>query len=319
MNRKIFHTSFLLLILFLLSSPSFFAQGETTFLTPKKNPKTVFVALDGKKAYVFEIFRIPDASGFTGRNVLDTLTETSTGMYEGRNTTLSIAGVPKNLFLKSLHEKKDVTIEMVANEGTNDPFNISLNNALLNQFAVNLSNEINAKYVNTDFFVGDIVNRFYSEEDEAMPYQKFESKYAAQYKEYADSTMKKHEQYNNKVNELRAQLLGITPEDFNKSMQQLPKRDDMSVSHFKTLTNELAMSNPLTYLKAAEIASPEVRKDMFEVLTSESRRNILANGPDCEMKTELKKQHHKKVWKDVALIGIPSALIVVGAATINTN
>ncbi len=317
MNRKIVQSTFFLSILFLINSLTVCAQ-ETTFLNPKKNPKTVFVALDGKKAYVFEIYRIPDSQGFTGREVLDTMEQRGEGNYTGKNATLSTNGASRTLFLKSLHEQKDVTIEMVSSEGDNSDFNVSLNNALLNQFAVQLSNDVNTKFQNTTFFVGDVVNHFYSEEDVDMPYQQFESKYAKLYQDYADSTLKKHESYAKVVNQLKANQLAIPAEQFINGIKQLPERRDLTVTHFKILVNELAMTNPATFLKAAEMASPEVKKDMFEVLSGESRKNIVENGPDCETKDELKKQHRKKIWIDVGLIGLPSALIILAAFTINT-
>ena len=318
MNKfKLIPFSSTLCVLFFLIGFNVFAQ-EGTFYAPKKEPKSVFVNVSGDVAYIFEIYRIPDSQGFTGRNVIDTLKKNASGNYEGKISQLNYASEPKMLLIKSFHDQVDVSCELVLKED-GFAYNGSLNNALLNQHSFKLVNEIDSKYPGTNYGPELMINRFYNQEDVNIPFRDYEKKYAEEFQNYADSVNDKFAKYNEIVNELRANLNGISAIDFKTGLDQLPGRDDLTVGYFKAMINELAMSNPSTFFNVVEISEAEVRENEFSVLTKESRKYLLENGPDCEMKDELIKQRRKKVWRDVGLIGIPSALIVVGAATIHTN
>lgn len=304
-------------VISIFCSFSLTAQSNT-FYSPAKGKKSIFVNVDGSRAYIFEIYRLPEGGGFTGRKVIDTLNKTANGNYAGKVSELTMNDGPKKLKIKYDYNEAESLIELDESEDHN-AYNGSLNNALLNQFAFRFEKEIREKYPDAEFSSIDVIDRFYSGEEVYLPYKEYESKYSTQFIAYSDSVNKELAGYAAIAGKLRQELITVSPADFKAGIDRFPGENGLKVPYFKELTNELAMTSPVTYFKVAELSTEEERNEMFGKLTRESRRNLIENGPDCEMKTLLKKQHNKKVWKDVGLIGVPSALIIVGAATIHTE
>jgi len=304
---------------FIFSMASFLISAqENAFYTPKKGMKSIFINVDGDRAYIFEIYRLPEGGGFTGRKVIDTLAKVSNGNYDGKAAHLKLDAEPYMLKLKNDGNESEVNTEIIKKED-HQPFNGALNNAFLNQFAVDLEKQLDQKYPAVDFSAVDGINRFYDPQKVYWPFKEYESKYGPKFMAYADSVNKKLFLYNETALNLRKDISSISPEKFKEGIEKFPGEGELKVSYFKDITNELAQSNPSTYFRVAEMSSEETREKMFRELTGESRRNLIQNGPECEMKDALKKYRNKKVWVDVGLIGVPSALIIVGAATINTT
>jgi hypothetical protein len=310
-------TSIFLGFIFLMTALPVSAQ-ENAFYTPKKGMKSIFINVEGERAYIFEIYRLPEGGGFTGRKVIDTLTKDSNGNYEGKASKLKLDNAPYMLKLKNDGHESEVNTEIIKKED-HHPFDGALNNALLNQFAVELEKEIEQKYPAADFSAVDVINRFYDQQKVYWPFKEYESKYKVRFAAYADSINKKLFSYNETAMDLRKEIVSVGPEKFKAGMDNFPGEGELKVSYFKDITNELAQSNPSTYFTVAEMSSEEMREKMFRALTGESRRNLIHNGPNCDMKDAVKKQHRKKVLVDIGLIGVPSALIIVGAATVNTE
>lgn len=292
--------------------------SQQQIFVPKKDPQSLFISVEDAKAYVYEVYRLPNGYG-TSRRMLDELSKTGEGKFKGKVTELDIVSVPASIKMDALHEKKNFASDLVEKKDRT-PYNRALNQALLSSTAYRIDSLAKLGYKRASFPSITLEKRFYKESEISNFYRQYDASHLSQLDKYADSVLSVfntvHDTYKRTKDKTQNLEVNELVEDFRKLSLS---SNYLEISPFSEMVNELANVNPAKFYEVARASKYENKIKMFNALTRQSRKYLLRNGPDCAESDELKDNYSKNSLKTGLMIGVPSALIIVGAIFLQTN